>query len=313
VNPYLEYGLRRIGPDHDLYYWSVLQERSAVRWPNGASLAVWVVVSMEWFRFDSPKQPFKVASAPTKEYPDYREWTQRDYGNRIGLFRVMDVLDTFNMNVTAAVNSEVFKHRPFVIEEANRRHWEFIGHGETSSVVFHDGMSAEAERATISQSLATLRTVTGQPVVGWLSPGLSESARTLDLLAEQGIEYVCDWVNDQLPYRIRAGIRPMYAMPFSYELDDVNVITQLHHTPADYARNISDSVSSLSQEAKQNGGRVMCISIHPWFMGQPHRIRYLREACQAITNCDGVWMATGREILEACRHQLGDLPERGRR
>lgn len=299
MNDYLTYPYRRPGMDHDRYDWSILDERPRVEWPGGAHLALWVLVSLEHFRFDADAKPFRAFGAPTKEYPDYREWTQKDYGNRVGVFRVTDVLERYGIRATAPVNAEICERYPFLLEEAGRLGWEVIGHGVNASDVIHPAMEEEAERRLIGESLGILRAASGQPVRGWLSPSMSESRRTPDLLAEHGVEYLCDWVNDDLPYPFRAAGSTIHALPCSYELNDVTAIWNLHHPAPDFGRQIVDAFELLYAESRERGGRVMSISLHPWLIGQPHRIVHLDRALARIADREGVWKATGSEILDA--------------
>ena len=148
-------------------------------------------------------------------------------------------------------------------------------------------------------AVATVRRVTGQPVRGWLSPGNSESLHTLDLLAEQGIEYVCDWVNDDLPYPMRVAAGRLVSMPYSHELSDTTIIWQFHHTTAEFAEQVVDQFDLLYREAQKHGGRILSLSLHPWIIGQPHRIRALETALGHVMSRAGVWPATGSEILAA--------------
>ena len=150
---YLMYPRRRRGMDHERYVWSPITERPAVRWPGGGPVALLAVVCLETFRFDAERKPFTPLGAPTKEYPDYREWSWREYGNRVGAFRLMDVFAHHGVRVTAAVNSTLCARAPFLVEEAQRRGWEIAGHGTTSSDLLHPGVPEDAERALIGTAL----------------------------------------------------------------------------------------------------------------------------------------------------------------
>lgn len=147
--------------------------------------------------------------------------------------------------------------------------------------------------------LNALRALTGQPITGWLSPGKSQSARTLDLVAARGIEYVCDWVNDDLPYRMRAADGPVYSMPHPYETDDHVILTGLTHSEDDFLVQIKDQFDVLYAESEQQGGRLLSLSLHPWIIGQPFRIKTLEQALHYILDHEGVWPATAAQILAA--------------
>jgi allantoinase len=293
VSGYLDYPLRGLGYDHDRYDWQLLPERGPVEWPGGSPVALFCVVVLEWFRFDAAAKPFRAMAAPAKEYPDYREWTLRDYGTRVGLFRLAEVLGRHDVRVTAAIDAATCEHRPAVVEEALARGWEVIGHGRSAGEILHAGIEEEAEREIVASSLATVRAATGQPVRGWLSPSGSESRRTPDVLAANGIDYLCDWVNDDLPYRFRTEAGALWSLPASYELSDVNVLLQLHQTAPDYAAQVVDACAALEREP----GRMLGLTLNPWLVGQPHRIGHLDRALGAVS--ERCWRATGSEILAA--------------
>lgn len=296
---YLRYPHRHRGMDHDRYDWSILFRRPRIDWPGGARVALWVVPSLEWFPLDMPAVPFRPTGGMERAYPDYWNYTHRDYGNRVGVFRIMSVLDTFGLRATAAVNAAVCERYPALIEAGRARGWEFIAHGLHMGRVHHVGLSREEEGTLVRDAVATVRRVTGQAVRGWLSPGNSESLHTLDLVAEQGIEYVCDWVNDDLPYPMRVAGGRLVSMPYSHEISDTTVIWQYHHTAAEFAEQIVDQFDLLYREAAKHGGRILSISLHPWIIGQPHRIRALEKALGHVMSRAGVWPATGSEILAA--------------
>jgi allantoinase len=296
---YLRYPHRSRGMDHDRYEWSILPRRPRIEWPGGARVALWVVPSLEWFPLDMPAVPFRPTGGMERAYPDYWNYTHRDYGNRVGVFRLMSVLDTFGLRATAAVNAAVCERYPAVIEAGRARGWEFIAHGLHMGRVHHAGLAREEEATIVRDAVATVRRVTGQPVRGWLSPGISESLHTLDLLAEQGIEYVCDWVNDDLPYPMRVAEGRLVSMPYSHEISDTTIIWQYHHTAAEFGEQIMDQFDLLYREAQQHGGRILSVSLHPWIIGQPHRIGALEKAFGHVMRRAGVWPATGSEILAA--------------
>jgi allantoinase len=300
---YLRYPRRRRGMDHDRYDWSPLVRRPPVEWPGGARLALWVMPALEWFPLAGPAGPVHPPGALDEPYPDYRGYTHRDYGNRVGIFRVMAALDRFGLRATAAVNAAVCARYPFLVHEGARRGWEFVAHGLDMGHLHHAGLAPGEEAAMVDEALGTVRRVTGQPVRGWLSPGGSESPRTLDLLAARGIEYVCDWVNDELPYPIRTAGGPLHALPYAHELADTTVIWERRHSAAEWAEQVRAAADWLHAEAGRRGGRALGLALHPWLIGQPHRIRALEAVLAHVMGHPGVWPATGGEILAAARAQ----------
>ena len=295
----LDYPLRRYGMDHDRYDWSMLPARKPVAWPQGARVALWVVPALEWFPLDMKGVPFKPPGAMVTAYPDLRHYTLRDYGNRVGIFRIMQALDRHGIRASVAVNAAVAARYPALIRECTRRNWELVANGLDMDHLHHAGLAVADERQLITTTLDILRTASGQPVRGWLSPAKSESAATLDLLGEAGMDYVCDWVNDDMPYAMRTTSGPLYAMPHPIDMDDTTILVQNHHTEDDFRDQLCDQFDLLYRESATHGGRVMAISLHPWVIGQPYRIQALEDALAHIMRHRGVWAATGSEILDA--------------
>jgi peptidoglycan/xylan/chitin deacetylase (PgdA/CDA1 family) len=289
---YLEYPKRRYGMDHDRYEWSILPRRKSVAWPGGARIALWVTVSLQWFPLDMKGQPFKPPGALQTAYPDLRHYTLRDYGNRVGIFRVMKALERHAIRASAAMNSALAVRYPSLLKEVVSRNWEIIAHGVDMDHLHYDGMTDE--QGLISRTLNAL-----PKVRGWLSPAKSESRQTLELLAGAGVEYVCDWVNDDMPYPVKAAGKTLFAMPHSADIDDYQILVNNHHTEDEFRDQLIDQFEVLDQESRTQGGRIMALSLHPWVIGQPYRIGALESALAHIMRQPGVWAATGAEILDA--------------
>jgi allantoinase len=296
---YLDYPLRRYGMDHDHYDWSMLPERRPVVWPNNARVALWVVPALEWFPLNMAGVPFKPPGAMQTAYPDLRHYTLRDYGNRVGIFRIMKALEKHGIRPSVAVNAAVAVRYPSLIKACTERGWEIIANGLDMDHLHHAGLAVEDEKKLIDTTLEILRRASGQAVRGWLSPAKSESASTLDLLGAAGLDYVCDWVNDDMPYAMRTASGPIHAMPHPIDIDDHTILVQNHHTEDDFRDQLCDQFDVLYKESASMGGRVMAISLHPWVIGQPYRMRALEEALAHIMRHKGVWAATGSEILDA--------------
>jgi allantoinase len=296
---YLDYPLRRYGMDHDRYDWSMLPERKPVAWPQQARVALWVVPALEWFPLNMAGIPFKPPGAMQTAYPDLRHYTLRDYGNRVGIFRIMKALEKHGIRPTVAVNAAVAVRYPSLIKECTQRGWEIMANGLDMDHLHHGGLAVDDEKKLIDTTLDILRRASGQAVRGWLSPAKSESAATLDLLGAAGLDYVCDWVNDDMPYAMRTASGPIHAMPHPIDIDDHTILVQNHHTEDDFRDQLCDQFDLLYKESATAGGRIMAISLHPWVIGQPYRMRALEEALAHIMRHPGVWAATGSEILDA--------------
>ena len=291
------YPLRRYGMDHDRYDWSLLQRRAPVHWPDGKRVALWVTVAVEHFPLDDDGQPFKLPGAVTKPYPDLQTYTWRDYGNRVGIYRLMEAFDKFGITANWAVNGAVTEMLPGLMRDIDARGEEVIAHGWDMASLHFGGMDTDLERTRIDRTLNAISTAVSSPARGWLSPGKSQSLATPDLLAEAGIEYVCDWPNDDMPYPMHTEPKGLIAMPHSSEMDDYAIIVALKHHEASFAEQVLNQYHFLSREADKDGGRILSLNLHPWVIGQSHRIGALEEILKKLTEQGDIWSASGSEIL----------------
>jgi allantoinase len=267
-------------------------DRPQVTWPGGAHLAVWVIPNIEHYHLDL-FQPGR---------PVVRDYAQRDYGNRVGVWRLMEVMQRHGVRGTVALNAEVCQRWPRIIEAARALDWELMGHGVTNSTAV-DGLDEDDERGVVTACRHAIEGV-GATMYGWLGPGLKESWRTLDLLREAGGEYVADWCNDDLPYPLSNGL---FAIPYTLELNDMPNFGHHNISAEDFRRRICDAFDVLYAEGRGKG-RVMAIALHPFLTGAPTRIRCFDEALSYIASRDGVWFATGHEIIDSYRQQMRSVP-----
>jgi allantoinase len=295
---YFDYPHRSYGMDHDLYDWSMLADRKPIAWPNKARVAVWVNVSLQYFPLNQNGKPFAPVGGMTTAYPDLRHYTLREYGNRVGIFRILKALDRFNIKPTFAVNTRLAERYPYLINAIKERGDEIICHGWDMDHPHFGGLDRAAEDALIEKSLAGLRSITGQAVEGWLSPSKSQSSNTPELLVKHGVKYMCDWINDELPYSFRTPAGEITAMPLSTELEDHFIMHANLHSEAEYADQIMDAFDFLYNEAGYQGGRMLALSIHPWMLGQPHRIGKFEQVLEHISKHADVWSASAGEICE---------------
>lgn len=300
---YLQYPERSYGMDHDRYDWSMLVDRQPVAWPDGKRVALWVNVGLQYFPLNQEGKPFKVPGGMTMPYPDLRHYSLRDYGNRVGIFRFLDAFDRFGVTPTFAVNTRLAERVPYLMDVLKERGDEILCHGYHMDALHYGGQDAAEEAALIERALDGLRALSGQDVTGWISPARSESANTPDLLAANGVEYFCDWVNDDMPYGFRTEHGELTAMPLSLELEDRFVIVNNGHAEDSWVDQVCDACDFLLAEADEQGGRILSLNIHPWLLGQPHRIGKLERVLEYVTAQDGMWSASASEILTRWRDQ----------
>jgi allantoinase len=278
----------RTGP----FPYTPIIKRPPLKWPNNKRLALWVIPNIETFALDE-----KIAEGSGK-IPDVSAWAKREYGNRVGVFRLMKVMERYGVRGTVALNSEVCDAAPAVIEEGMRLGWEFMGHGESNTRRLSDAKSIDEERLMIRRTLDRIETACGKRPRGWLGPGLAETWNSVDLLAEEGVRYIGDWTIDDQPYLMTLAKQKLVSIPYGHDLGDKNAATRWHYSPAEFTQMIIDTFNVLYRESAESG-RVMPISLHPYITGVPHRIDSLDRGLAYICRHDDVWLATGSEIIDA--------------
>ncbi len=277
--------------DNTRYDYSPIIRRPPLRWPKNARVAVWLAINIEHFKIDRPGasiNPFPGI------IPDVYNYAWRDYGPRVGIWRMMKLLDRHGIRASVLLNSDVCAHYPVIVEEGMKRGWEFLGHGITNSQ-WLAGMSEDEERQVIRTVIQTIKKATGKAPQGWLGPGMAETFNTPDLLAEEGITYLCDWNNDDQPYPMKVRKGRLLSVPYSAEINDIPAFLSLKYSPEQFRQAIWDQFDTLYEEGAETG-RVMAISTHPFIIAQPHRIKYLDQALRHIKRRKQVWFTTGGEI-----------------
>jgi peptidoglycan/xylan/chitin deacetylase (PgdA/CDA1 family) len=293
-------GQRRLGMDHDLYAWSPIPARPALRWPGGAPVALWAVVYLEYWELDPPSDSYcapGIHGTWWRHYPDYRTYSHREYGNRIGIFRVMDALARHGVRATLAVNAAAAARYPRIIELALERDWDVAAHGTHATRMVTSRLGEDQERAVITDARDAVKTATGRRPTGWISQDAGETMRTASLLDAAGFTWLADWPNDDQPYRFGEK-RRLVSLPMNLEWDDVQLLWLRQLATTRYPDMVSAACERLIADGAA-GGRLLGLGIRPWLLGQPYRIRYLDEALRRVTAHDGIWKATAGEIVEA--------------
>ncbi|GAB5430078.1 MAG: polysaccharide deacetylase family protein [Devosia indica] len=278
---------------------SPIVNRPKLRLPNGERVVVWTIVNVENWSPEGP-MPRAVLPPPMGQplLPDIPNWAWHEYGMRVGFWRFMEVLEKRGLRASFAVNGSACEVYEAACRAAHDAGWDFIGHGFVQRPMHRVDDQAQA----IRQTMAAIEALTGAPPRGWESPGLTETMETLDLLAAEGIEYVCDWCMDDQPVTMHTTSGPIVSVPYTVEINDV-VMTALqgHRSDEIYRRGV-DQFDRLYLEGVDQP-RVMAISIHPYLTGAPHRIKYLEMLYDYILGHDSVAMMTGAEILDWFRLQ----------
>jgi len=228
--------------------------------------------------------------------PEVPAYSLRDYGSRVGIFRLMKVLDRYGIRASVLLNAEVCDHHPAIIEEGNKRNWEWLGHGLTNSV-WMTQYPLEEEQDIIRSVRDKITSVTKREPKGWLGPGLAETFNTPDHLASEGFEYVCDWGCDDQPVPMRVRSGRLIALPYQQGINDITIFLRSLHTAEQYFQAVCDQFDTLYEESMESG-KVMALPLHPFVIGLPYRIKYLDRALEYICSKKGVWLATGGEIAD---------------
>ncbi len=282
------------GMDNPWYEYNPYPLRPRLTWPRNARVAFYVVLHFEYYELlppDGSVRDSRFVGEFGNYNPDYRTWTQREYGNRAGIFRVLDVLDRYQIKAGVAANALAVERYPFLVEQFKRRGYEFIAHGTSANRMLSSKLSEAEEKAEIDGSISAIEKAAGTRPRGWLGQEYGESQRTPRLLAEAGLDYVLDWPNDDQPYAMKVG-KKFVSMPNQPEWDDVQQLWLRRINTTRYPDIVNDAFELLHRE----GGQVFSLSVHPWLMGMAHRIRYLDEALRRIERYGNVWHATPGEI-----------------
>jgi len=281
------------------YPYVPITERKGFKWPNGARVALWVIPNIEYFRLDDPMPGTnneRIGHTHAR-IPNVRNWALRDYGNRVGVWRFMEMLSHYGIRATVALNSEICTEHPQIMEAAMKLNWEFMGHCETNAVRLNE-MDPEREKESIHKTLATIAKTTGKKPLGWLGAGLAETWNTLDFLIDEGCLYVADWAADDLPFRMNLGSKSIYSIPYSLHCNDTPQLFDQKQSAEEFGQVMRSQFDVLYREGAESG-RVMAVSLHPFVSGAAYRIGAVDRAFEYICSHEGVWLATGEEIIRA--------------
>jgi peptidoglycan/xylan/chitin deacetylase (PgdA/CDA1 family) len=295
-------GLRRDGrqeewpnmlPTERLDY-SPISDRPRLILPGGARMALWVIVNVEeWDINETMPRTVLTPPAGGSPMPDIPNWAWHEYGNRVGFWRMLEVFDDLRVPAVLAINGSAVARYGAIVEAARERNWEFIGHGFSQKNM----QKVADERDDIRKTTEAITAAIGKRPRGWLGPGLTETWETPDLLAEEGYDYVCDWVLDDEPVILRTTSKPLVGLPYTQECNDVAMMLIQHHKASEYRDRAIDQFEQLYRDSAESA-RVMALVVHPYIMGAPHRLKYFRTALAHIRAHRDVLCGTGEQILD---------------
>jgi allantoinase len=283
--------------------YSPLPSRPPFELPGNARIAVYVLLNVEYFEVGKPALSLYAGTASFPIDPLNYGW--RDYGPRVGIWRLIDLLDKHGITASAALNSDVCEHYPQIIDAGRSRNWAWIAHGKNNSTL-QGGMEEAGERPYLREVGETVERATGARPEGWLGPSLTETENTPRILEELGLSYVLDWGNDDQPYPLTAAER-MVAVPYPSELHDIPMLVVYGWTAEEFADAMIEHFDVLYSEGLATRS-VFGIGLHPFLVGQPFRIRSLERVLEHIARHDGVWLATTDEIAAFYHRSLDGRP-----
>lgn len=274
--------------------YSPIFHRKPLRLPGNARVAVWVVVNVEEWDINAPMARTVLPTPQGRAVlPDIPNFGWFDYGLRVGFWRLKRVLDRHSIRATVSLNASVCLSYPEIVAESLQAGWELMGHGFIQRVI-----NAEPdERAVIRRTISTIQEFAGVAPRGWMGPGLAETFNTPDILAEEGIEYVCDWCNDDQPYTMKVKSGRLVSIPYTLELNDIPIYAVQNHRSPEIFERTRDQFDTLYREGSESA-RIMAISTHPYITGVPHRIKYFDLIFDYLRQFEGVVFLTGSEILD---------------
>jgi allantoinase len=288
--------------DNQLFDYSPITERPPLAWPDGARVAFYVGLNIEHYQVDRPSTSIFGGTAGLA--PDPLNYGWRDYGPRVGVWRLIESLDRLGLRASVLLNSDVCSRYPQIIDAGRERGWAWLAHGRDNST-FEAGMSADEERDYLAEVVDTIEKATGSRPKGWLGPALTETFETPRILAELGLSYVLDWCNDDQPYRL--NVDGMLSVPYSIEVNDVTLFVGKSLSGPDFRQIVIDQFDQLYEDSATSG-RVMALCLHPFIVNQPFRHKYLVQALEHIAGHSGVWLTTSDEIAA---HYLGATAANG--
>jgi allantoinase len=287
--------------------YSAIVDRPPIRWPGDARIAVWVAPNIEHYEFAPPPNEYRRFWTRTPA-PDVMGYGLRDYGNRVGFWRMLEVMDHYDIPASVSLNLAVLEIFPEISEAMLERSWSIFSHG-LYNTRFLFGMSPDEERAWVGENLSLFRRHTGRQLKGMFGPALSQTPQSMEIWAEAGISYVVDWFMDDQPFPIHVKSGRLVNVTYGWETNDARSMGGSAFGGAfevDYFTQICKRQFDVLYDEGDTGGRVMCIALHPYLMGQPWRIGYLEDLFAYIRGHDRVWLTTAEEIAE---HYLANYYE----
>jgi allantoinase len=278
----------------DRLVYSAIADRPRLVLPGNARVAIWVIVNVEeWDPKETMPRTVLTPPAGGAPMPDIPNWAWHEYGNRVGFWRMLDVLDRLDIKAALAINGKAIATYEPISKAAHDRGWEFIGHGFGQKNM----QKVADEREDIRKTRDAICKFTKRDPRGWLGPGLTETWETPDILVEEGFDYVCDWVLDDQPVVLQTRTKPIVNVPYTQECNDVAMMLIQHHKASEYRDRAIDQFDQIYADS-ENSARIMALVVHPYIMGAPHRLKYFAAALEHIKRHPDALFWTGEQIYD---------------
>lgn len=287
------------------YDYVPLPKRLPLKWPNGARLALIVTINLEfWDLLKEGDQPYYAGGPPVipdpmpANVPDFPNFSWREYGHRVGVWRMFDTFDAAGVPASCTMNAKMGLERRDIIDAANERGFELVAHNyEQGDLLTNYHFDKKAETNLIRDALQVYKDTVGRPARGWLSSSLRSTTQTADILVEEGLSFICDYMNDEQPYMINTPGGQIVSTPYSVEINDFTFFHRRGMSTSAVLELLKEQFDQLYLEG-ESSGRLMNIGLHPHVAGHPYRIRALREFLEYAKGHDGVWWAKREEIAD---------------
>lgn len=297
---YLTYPHRSYGMDQDLYPWRPAGERPKVAWPGDRAVAAMIVVPLEFHRLNPQGKPFKHPGAMQTTYPDLRHFTTRDYGTRVGVFRILDALKAEGLKATIPINAVLLERARPLVEAIVEDGHEIAAYGWDADCIHWSGLEAGREADWIAMTRDAFDRAGLKPRT-WMSPARQQSFDTLGLIAEAGFDICLDWEQDTVPVPMQTGKGVVWAAPLSNELDDRTLLTARLQSEDEWADQVLEAVRLTTVEAPRFGGQVVSFTLTPYVAGLPFRMHAVRRILSGLGGDESVWSATASQIVDAAK------------
>ncbi|MEM9706001.1 MAG: polysaccharide deacetylase family protein [Pseudomonadota bacterium] len=295
---YLKYPRRERGQDIDRYAWSPAPGRKPARFRNGERLGVSIVVPLEYFPLTPSGKPFKHPGAMATPYPDLRHYTTRDYGNRVGVFRLLSAFRAANVRATFAINAVLLPRVAPLIEAIVSDGHEVAAHGLSTDAIHWGDIDPATERDYVAKTREAFDLAGISPKT-WLSPARQQSRATLDVLGAHGFEICLDWEADTVPLPMKTNGGDVTAFPLLNELDDRFLLATKHQDEESWRDQIVEASEMMATEAKSSGAECFGFTMTPYVAGQPFRVWAVREILEKVSGVDGAFVAPVSEICDS--------------